>query len=857
MVLNTIGKAATRVLNLRERLLNVLDTALETLETDAGIIFLLEPDGETLVIRASRGVSDEFLETMGRIKVWEGISGIAIGEKRPVAVERCPDPHLAGLIDREGFKTVAAAPLSCEGDAIGSLILMARRPHDFPADELKTLDSIGQLLGQAIRNSLLHEKIRQELVLRTDAENAHREAEERIKKALAIETALRMIDASIIAGDNVGRTLQLICDAIVEMGYRMCWIGLSEPDHTVRPVAYRGFEEGYLERIRIRWDDTPEGRGPSGMSIRTGRPFACEDIQIDDRFLPWREEALKRGYRSSVAIPLATEKNEVIGCFNVYSESGRTFPPEEIHRLETFAQQCTVAILNARRLEALRDANQRLTFHVNRMPLAYIAWDKDFRVVKWNPAAERIFGWKAHEASGKHSYELVVPAEAQPHVERVWAKLLEGDESSYSLNANICKDGKKITCEWFNTSLRDGSGNVIGVLSMVHDITEKTNLERQLQTAQKMEAVGTLAGGIAHDFNNALTGIFGFAELLKQQFAGNERALAGLSEILRCAERASTLTRQLLTYSRRQIIEPVNLSLNKVIADLMKLVEKVTGERIEIRTFLEKNLRTIRADVGQIEQVIMNLVLNARDAMPDGGQLLIETGLANLDAEYVRYHPYMSIGSYVVLTVSDTGVGMDAKTQERVFDPFFTTKGPDKGTGLGLAMVYGIVKQHKGFIHLYSEPGKGTTLKIYFPPVEAVPDMIESRKSSEIRGGTETILLAEDDESVRMLVDRTLTELGYTVLVARNGEDALEVFHENREKISLALLDVVMPVKGGKEAYEAMHRERPGLKVIFMSGYSANSIHESFILIAGVPFLGKPFGPEALAKKVREILDRD
>ena len=371
-----------------------------------------------------------------------------------------------------------------------------------------------------------------------------------------------------------------------------------------------------------------------------------------------------------------------------------------------------------------------------------------------------------------------------------------------------------------------------------------------------MEAVGTLAGGIAHDFNNALTGIFGFAEMLKVKLSGNERVLSDLDEILRCAERASTLTRQLLTYARRQIIEPVNLSPNKVITDLLKLVSKVVGEHIEIRTFLAKDLPTIHADAGQIEQVVMNLVLNARDAMPGGGQLLLETELVRLDAEYVRYHPYMNVGSYVVLTVSDTGIGMDKKTQERVFEPFFTTKGPDKGTGLGLAMVYGIVKQHNGFIHLYSEPGKGTTFKTYLPPVEAAPDVTVPSKPSGIRGGTETVLLAEDDESVRMLVERTLMELGYTVLVARNGEEAVEAFLKNRDRIDLAILDAVMPGKGGKAAYEEMHKTRADLKVIFMSGYTANAVHDSFILIAGIPFLSKPFGPEALARKVREVLDR-
>ena len=392
-------------------------------------------------------------------------------------------------------------------------------------------------------------------------------------------------------------------------------------------------------------------------------------------------------------------------------------------------------------------------------------------------------------------------------------------------------------------------------MGIFRDLTRERILQKQLQTAQKMEAVGTLAGGIAHDFNNALTGIMGFGELMRLRLAGDSRSAADLDEILHCAERAATLTRQLLTFARRQVIEPVNLNLSTLVADLMKFIDKVMGERIEIKTSLEKNVPTIYADPGQIEQVVMNLCLNARDAMPEGGRLVVETGDVYLEEEYVRRNPYMRTGGYALLTVSDTGVGMDEKTRERVFEPFFTTKGPDKGTGLGLAMVYGIVKQHGGFIHLYSEPGKGTAFKVYFPAIEAQPDAVPTIRREEIvRGGTETILLAEDEEAIRALAERILTEFGYTVLVARNGEEAIEIFRKNKE-IVLAVLDVVMPRKGGKEAFEEMHKQNPRLKVIFMSGYSANAIHDSFVLIAGTPFLQKPFGPTILARKIREVLD--
>ncbi|MEW6721206.1 MAG: PAS domain S-box protein [Thermodesulfobacteriota bacterium] len=400
------------------------------------------------------------------------------------------------------------------------------------------------------------------------------------------------------------------------------------------------------------------------------------------------------------------------------------------------------------------------------------------------------------------------------------------------------------------------------MISTVWDVTdrkraeeEREKLGRKLLQAQRMEAVGTLAGGIAHDFNNALTGIFGFGNLLREQISGNAQAERDLGDILRCAERAATLTRQLLTFARRQAIEAVDLDLNALVAGLEKLIGKAAGERIEVRTRLADGLPAIRGDRGQIEQALMNLCLNARDAMPEGGKLFIGTGIAVLGEEDVARHPYMRAGRHAVLEVTDTGVGMDEGTRERVFDPFFTTKEPDRGTGLGLAVVYGIVKQHNGFIHLYSEPGKGTTLKAYFPAAEPAPDAVSQDLAEEpVRGGTETVLLADDEESVLAVAHRTLKELGYDVLIARDGEEAVGLFRRSR-KVDLVVLDVVMPGKGGPEAYREMQRDKPGLKAIFMSGYSIDAVLDRLAPDGGHPFLQKPFAPTMLARKIREVLD--
>jgi PAS domain S-box-containing protein len=496
----------------------------------------------------------------------------------------------------------------------------------------------------------------------------------------------------------------------------------------------------------------------------------------------------------------------------------------------------------------------RLGMAVGQAPEAIIMTDREGTILYVNPAFERISGYSGEEAVGKTPRILRSGKQDESFYREIWHTLKRGEVwTGHFINRK--KDGSLYEEDATISPVRDSSGNIVSFVGVMRDVTQLLSLEKQVRTAQKMEAVGTLAGGIAHDFNNALTGIVGFGELLRMRLAGDGQALHDLDEILRCAERAATLTRHLLTFARRQVIEPVNMNLSALVADLMKLIGKVVGEHIEVKTSLNKNVPTIFADRGQIEQVVMNLCLNARDAMPEGGRLVVETEDVYLEEEYVRQNPYMKTGRYAMLTVSDMGVGMDEKTRERVFEPFFTTKGPDKGTGLGLAMVYGIVKQHGGFIHLYSEPGKGTAFKVYFPAVEAQTDAVPAKRGEEIlRGGKETILLAEDEEAIRALAERVLTGFGYTVLVARNGEEAIEIFRQHKE-IDLAVLDVVMPRKGGKEAFDEMHKANPNLKVIFMSGYSADAIHDSFVLTPGMPFLQKPFGPTVLARKVRETLD--
>jgi PAS domain S-box-containing protein len=392
-------------------------------------------------------------------------------------------------------------------------------------------------------------------------------------------------------------------------------------------------------------------------------------------------------------------------------------------------------------------------------------------------------------------------------------------------------------------------------LVLAHDVTERKRLEDQLLQAQKMEAVGLLAGGIAHDFNNILSAIIGYGNLVQMKMAADDPLRNHIDHILTSAERAAVLTQSLLAFSRKQIINPQPVNVNDCIAKMEKLLQRLIREDIEFTTRLADGDIIVMADAGQLEQVLMNLATNARDAMPDGGLLTIETKRQEIGEDFIRMHNYGMPGPYAVISVTDTGVGMDAKTKERIFEPFFTTKEMGKGTGLGLAIVYGIVKQHNGYINVYSEPGTGTTFKIYLPVSSAAAGRHEPGTTEELKRGTETVLVAEDDEDLRDLTRSVLKEFGYTIIMAENGDDAVQKFLENKDAVRLLILDVIMPKKNGKEVYEEAKAIRPGIKALFISGYTADIVHKKGFLDQTLYFISKPFSPDELLRKVRDVLD--
>lgn len=515
-----------------------------------------------------------------------------------------------------------------------------------------------------------------------------------------------------------------------------------------------------------------------------------------------------------------------------------------------------------RRLQSERDQLlEQLQLQAEVMPLAFIVCDTNYQTTFWNAAAEKIFGYSKEEIIGTPSHKRLVPAESQPFVEQIFERIAGGEILSSSFSDNVTKDGRQIVCEWYAAPLKKPDGTFIGIMSMAHDVTEQRRVEaerrlqaEQLRQAQKMEAVGQLAGGIAHDFNNLLTAINGYSDMSLRGLEPETPLFRNLQEIKKAGLRAASLTSQLLAFSRKQVMQPKVLDLNEVVADMDKMLRRLIGEDIDLVASPAKALGTVRADPSQIEQLILNLVLNARDAMPQGGKITIETANVNLDANYAASHLAVKPGPYVRLSVTDTGNGISPEDQKLIFEPFFTTKEVGKGTGLGLSTVYGIVQQNNGSIWVYSELNHGTTFKIYLPRIDEQAVVDDAEQTARDNRGNETILLVEDEQMVRDLATAILREYGYTVLTAANGLEGLRICEDSTQAIDVMVTDVVMPEMSGRQLAEAAAQLRPDMRVIYMSGYTDDSVVRHGVLEGDATFIQKPFLPDALASAVRDVL---
>jgi PAS domain S-box-containing protein len=598
------------------------------------------------------------------------------------------------------------------------------------------------------------------------------------------------------------------------------------------------------------------GEAMVGRAVAEERSVWTPDVLTDPKIsLPeWTAARIRAdGFRSVLAVPLKAGER-VIGVLSMGDVAGRIYTEDELALLAAFVGQGAVALENSALYREIRDARDFLQSITENSPDAIITTDGRGRVTYFSRGAEAMFGCRAEEMIGTSVVDMYPGGleEARTVKRRLDLEgLLRNYESGF-----LARDGRRVEISASISVLRDASGAPVGTLGLLKDIAERRQLEEQLRQSQKMEAIGRLAGGIAHDFNNLLTVIAGRAQMILSRLRPEEPIHRDATLVRTTADRAAALTQQLLAFSRKQVLQPQVLDLNAVTIAMEPMLRRLIGEDIELAVAPGADLGRVKADPGQIEQVIVNLVVNSRDAMPQGGRLTVETANVELDDAYASRHVSVPAGPYVMLAVSDTGAGMDEATQSRVFEPFFTTKEPGKGTGLGLATVYGIVKQSGGDIRLYSEVGVGTTFKIYLPRVAetvTAPDPT-SAPSATVPRGDETVLLVEDEPEVRDLAREILEGSGYSVLQACDPEDALFMAERHAGPIHLLLTDVIMPRQSGRALAERLRPLRPEMQVLYMSGYTNDAIVRHGVLDPETHFIQKPFTPAGLGLKVRTAI---
>jgi PAS domain S-box-containing protein len=512
--------------------------------------------------------------------------------------------------------------------------------------------------------------------------------------------------------------------------------------------------------------------------------------------------------------------------------------------------------LHRRTTEQLGEYRTRLVSIIDSSEDAIYGKDLNGIITSWNRGAEHIYGYTPDEIVGKH-ISILAPSDRKDEIPEILTRIAAGETINHFESMRVAKDGKALDVSISISPLRDAKGKIIGASAIARDITAQKRAEGQLHQAQKMEAIGRLAGGVAHDFNNILGIVSACAEFLRDRVDPSAGAAQYIDNIKKATERGSSLTRQLLTFSRSSSIKPRILDLNERLRDVSKLLRPLMGDDVEILIVSKSPAAVVEADPGQLDQIVVNLAVNARDAMPRGGKFILETRSERFDEDFAGQNQNMPAGKYVLLAVSDTGNGMDEATVARIFEPFFTTKETGKGTGLGLATVYGIVKQSAGHILVYSEPGHGTTFKIYLPSADekiGIESKPEVEKVSPQRHGT-TILLVEDDDIMRGLTGQLLREHGYTVIDADDGKAALEWMESHPGSIDLLLTDVVMRRMSGPELVERLRPAHPDLKVVFMSGYTGELIAEREVLSRGITLLEKPFSRTALLNTIHKTLE--
>jgi PAS domain S-box-containing protein len=760
------------------------------------------------------------------------------------AADVLADPRLAlpdwlrAHVEETGTRSAVGVPLRVRERVIGAMGLGALAGRVFTASDLALLTALADQAALALENAWLYE-----------------ETQRRLQQTETLLAMSQTIGSTLDIAEVARRTTREIVRVLgADMGGAMI---LNESQDRLVPLAgYRLPKEAFATFAStpsvLEYPLVEEAKEVAG-------PIYASDSQTDPRFDHPLMGLLP--HKSMLVVPM-WRTNEIVGGFIIFwLRQHHQFTSDELRLADGIARQAAIALENARLLadaEARRreaEASRDFLESIARASAdAIITTDVEGRITYFSPGAEDMFGYRAEEVRGRSMSEFYEGGPAQAAA--VMRRLRTEDRIRTHEMRFRAKSSRWVDIDASMSLLRDPAGAVVGALGVVKDITDRKALEGQLRQSQKMEAVGRLAGGVAHDFNNLLTVIMGRSQLIMFRHRHDDVVRDQVALINTTAEQAAALTRQLLAFSRKQGVTPQRLELNTVVGTMEQMLRRLIGEDVTLGIALEPALGLVRADSGQLEQVIMNLVVNARDAMPQGGRLTIQTKNVVLDAAYTQQHLGVAAGPHVMLAIADTGVGMDGETLSHIFEPFFTTKELGQGTGLGLALVYGTVQQCGGHITVESEENVGTTFRIYFPREQGAAD--RPRRAGEpdsLIRGSETILLVEDEERVLQLAGEILEMAGYRVLPARNGPEALRVAAAHPGSIDLLLTDVVMPQMNGREVAERLASVRPETRMLYMSGYTFDKIVHSGVAGSDRALLHKPFTLESLTAKVREVLD--
>jgi PAS domain S-box-containing protein len=685
---------------------------------------------------------------------------------------------------------------------------------------------------------------------RHQLELALRQSEGEVRRRNWELSLLNRIIAAAASSTNQELLLETVCRELGGAFEAARVVALLLNDEGTGAIEVSSFQAD--DQVPVHSSASAVESTPTYLSLLSQRtPQFVEQAQHDARLAALRSTFRELSVESLLVLPLVIE-DQIVGGLSLTFSQPRRISDHQLDLARRVGEQLSSALVRIR----LARTSQRLIAAVEQANESIIITDTDHLIVYVNPAFERISGYPRHEAAGQRISFLNSGKQTDLFYQDLWSTLNAG-QLWHGRLSHRRQDGNSYTNDATISPVRNEEGKIVNFVGVLRDVTRELQLEEQYYQAQKMQAVGLLAGGIAHDFNNLLTPIIGFTEILQLELLPDQaESLDLVGRIRRSSIRAADLIRQLLVFSRKQSTEPEIVNLNELIVDSIKLLSRLIEEAIEIETHLAPDLWSVQVDPTQFEQVLFNLAVNARDAMPNGGRLIIETANAVLDDDYVTTHLGAKAGDYVLLSVSDTGVGMNQEVQAHIFDPFFTTKAEGQGTGLGLANVFGIVERSHGYIRVYSELERGTTLKIYLPrhdkPAQLSPP---SGKLSERLHGSETVLLVEDETSVRELVAYVLNRHGYTVLDTTNGEEALGLAQDYQAQIHLLLTDTVMPKMGGPELIKHFMGFQPSAKILLMSGYTDKMLPQVDLRASDVEFISKPFSTMELVRKVREVLD--